>query len=234
MIDLNKYRIIELSVELCPTIYRLDGVREDPFPSTDMDWNETVAYSGGAKRLVLRQIKYPDMDFNELIDMEAHLGTHAESGKHLNYDRPSITDFPVDTWIGEAVVCDFSDKTLVKGERYELSPKDFGKVKKRDIVLIRGSLPYSDAPTMTEAAAKCLIDKKVKLIGGLEPFNGVISTDELRNIHNMFHENDIILVQGMINLNQIKKERVFFIGLPMRIRGLDASTIRAIVLEEKD
>ena len=52
MIDLNKYRIIELSVELSPTIYRLDGVREDPFPSTDLDWNETVVYSGGAKRLV--------------------------------------------------------------------------------------------------------------------------------------------------------------------------------------
>ena len=174
------------------------------------------------------------MDFNELIDMEAHLGTHAETGKHLDYERPSITDFPVDTWIGEAVVCDFSDKTPVKNERYELTPKDFAKVKKRDIVLIRSSLPYSDAPIMTEAAAKILIDKKVKLIGGLEPFNGVIGTDELRNIHNMFHENDIVLVQGMINLNQIKKERVFFIGLPMRIKGLDASTIRAIVLEEKD
>jgi kynurenine formamidase len=161
MINLSKYRIIELSVELCPTIYRLDGVREDPFPSTDLDWNETVAYSGGAKRLVLRQIKYPDMDFNELIDMEAHLGTHAETGKHLDYDRPSITDFPVDTWIGEAVICDFSNKTSIKGERYELTPKDFEKVKKRDIVLIRGSLPYSDAPIMTEAAVKCLIDKKV-------------------------------------------------------------------------
>jgi arylformamidase len=234
MIDLNKYRIIELSVELCPTIYRLDGVREDPFPSSDMDWNETVVYSGGAKRLVLHQIKYPDMDFNELIDMEAHLGTHAETGKHLDYDRPSITDFPVDTWIGEAVVCDFSDKTPVNVERYELTPKDFGKVKKRDIVLIRSSLSYGDAPTMTEAAAKSLIEKKVKLIGGLEPFNGVIGTDELRNVHNMFHENDIVLVQGMINLNQIKKERVFFIGFPMRIKGLDASTIRAVVLEEKD
>jgi kynurenine formamidase len=234
MIDLSKYRIIELSVELCPTIYRLDGVREDPFPSSDLDWNETVVYSGGAKRLVLRQIKYPDMDFNELIDMEAHLGTHAETGKHLDYDRLSITDFPVDTWIGEAVVCDFSHKTPVHDERYELTANDFGKVKKRDIVLIRSSLSYNDAPTMTEEAAKCLIDKKVKLIGGLEPFNGVIGTAELRNIHNIFHENDIVLVQGMINLNQIKKERVFFIGLPMRIKGLDASTIRAIVLEEKD
>lgn len=234
MIDLNKYRIIELSVELCPTIYRLDGVREDPFPSTDLDWNETVVYSGGAKRLVLRQIKYPDNDFNELIDMEAHLGTHAETGKHLDYDRSSITDFPVDTWIGDAVVCDFSNKTPVHDERYELTAHDFGNVRKRDIVLVRSSLPYSEAPTMTEEAAQCLIDKKVKLIGGLEPFSGVIGTAELRNIHNMFHENDIVLVQGMINLSEIKKERVFFIGLPMRIKGLDASTIRAIVLEEKE
>ena len=234
MIDLNKYRIIELSVELCPTIYRLDGVREDPFPSTDLDWNETVVYSGGAKRLVLRQIKYPDNDFNELIDMEAHLGTHAETGKHLDYDRQSITDFPVDTWIGEAAVCDFSNKTPVHDERYELTAKDFAKVRNRDIVLIRSSLSYMEAPTMTEEAARCLIDKKVKLIGGLEPFSGVIGTAELRNIHNMFHEHDIVLVQGMINLAEIKKERVFFIGLPMRIKGLDASTIRAIVLEEKD
>jgi len=234
MIDLSKYNIIELSVELCPTIYRLDGVREDPFPSTDLDWNETVIYSGGAKRLALRQIRYTDMDFNELIDMEAHLGTHAETGKHLDYDKPSITDFPVDTWLGEAVVCDFSKKTPTNGENYKLGPKDFAKVKKRDIVLIRSSLPYGEAPTMTEEAAQCLIDKKVKLIGGLEPFNGVIGTAELRNIHDMFHKNDIILIQGMINLNQIKKERVFFIGLPMRIKGLDASTIRAVVLEEKD
>ncbi|MDD5502504.1 MAG: cyclase family protein [Candidatus Thermoplasmatota archaeon] len=235
MIDFSKYRVIELSVELCPTIFTLDGIRHDAFPSTDMDWNQTVEYSGGAKRLILRQIRYPDMDFNELVDMEAHLGTHAECGKHLDYDHQDIADYPVETWFGEACVMDFTDKKPTPdGDRYELKPKDFAKVKEGDIVLIKSSLPYNEAPTMTMEAAQYLIDKKVKQIGGLEPFSGVIGTGELRDVHHLFHRSHMVLLQGIVNLDKITKDRVMFFGFPMRIKGLDACNVRAVVLEEKD
>lgn len=44
--------------------------------------------------------------------------------------------------------------------------------------------------------------------------------------------NDIPLIEGLVNLDKIKKRRVFYIGSPLRWQGLDACPIRAIALEE--
>jgi len=51
--------------------------------------------------------------------------------------------------------------------------------------------------------------------------------------HSNMLENDIPVIEGLANLEAVKKDRVFYIGLPLRVYGLDSSWIRAIALEEK-
>lgn len=50
--------------------------------------------------------------------------------------------------------------------------------------------------------------------------------------HDVFQMVNIPIIDGLINVNQIKKQRVFYIGTVVKWFGLDACWLRAIALEE--
>jgi len=43
---------------------------------------------------------------------------------------------------------------------------------------------------------------------------------------------DVVLIENLTNLDRLTRERVFFIALPLKIRGSDASPARVIAIEE--
>ena len=45
--------------------------------------------------------------------------------------------------------------------------------------------------------------------------------------------NNIPITYPLVNIAQLKQERVFYIGFPLSVERLEASWIRAIALEEK-
>jgi kynurenine formamidase len=63
---------------------------------------------------------------------------------------------------------------------------------------------------------------------------GVEASDGSTATHDNLLKNEIPLIEGLVNMEQVKKERLFYIGLPLKIAGLDSSWIRAIVLEPLD
>ena len=76
--------------------------------------------------------------------------------------------------------------------------------------------------------------KKVKMIGlqdiglevpGLKPHDRWFSHETLLG-------NNIPIIENLKNLEKLKRERIFYIGLPLKIMGLDSSWIRAVALEE--
>ena len=60
---------------------------------------------------------------------------------------------------------------------------------------------------------------------------GVEESHDSMATHNNLLKNDIPLIEGLVNIEKIGKERVFYIGLPLRVSKLDSSWIRAVVLE---
>jgi len=62
----------------------------------------------------------------------------------------------------------------------------------------------------------------------VEAPNGSIAT------HVNLLKNEIPLIEGLVNMEQISRERLFYIGLPLKVVGLDSSWIRAIALEPCD
>ena len=242
---LKGMNVIDLTLELCPTIIRSDGTRIYATPSPGFTWDETEKNFGqGYKHLLLRQvINADDQHWMHYIECESHLGTHVEVGSHLRFanrkkvsDKPllSVSELPVETWFGEASVFNFERK------RQEIEPKDLERVKKRDIVLMWSPSSESEAPILTEESVHYLIDEKaIKQFGGVFPFQGVYAAGENAgaqgyNLHDALLENNIPIIEGLIGLKRIKKERVFYIGLPLNMQGLDGCPIRAIVLEERD
>ncbi|MGE5790180.1 MAG: cyclase family protein, partial [Syntrophaceae bacterium] len=83
-----------------------------------------------------------------------------------------------------------------------------------------------------ELALWC-VARKVKLIG-VEPPSVAILTDmqELQAVHRILLGGDIVLVEGLCNLEEIRKPKVKVIALPLKIEGDDGAPARVIAIEE--
>jgi kynurenine formamidase len=86
-----------------------------------------------------------------------------------------------------------------------------------------------ECPFISPEAAAHLLSTGVKMVGiqgiGLEAPGSMAS-------HETFLLNDIPIIEGLENLQELRRERVFYIGLPIRLEGVDSSWTRAIAFEE--
>ena len=149
MIDLSKYRIIDLSHEMIPGEQKIDGhyLHGEPFFGRSVEVQEFMAY--GAR-----------MHF---IQSQTHNGTHCEGAYKYLDEGPDMAGMSLASYIGEAVVCDFSHKGSGEGIRAD----EFRRagVQSGDIVLVRtnpehsGELPYFEAEVLD-----FFIETRIKLL----------------------------------------------------------------------
>ncbi len=226
LIDLSQYRIIDLTTELHPGRMKVDG--------RYLHRSDNISPN---RRLELVQWIYqPNGDFMHYVNTETHIGTHVEMSAHLNFDKSqphgkelgrSASEFPIETWLGEACVIDFTHKKPVKGKGQGITAQDCKPVKERDIVLMRSPYEGEEQPYLTNEAQQYLVNRKIKQWG----FSGVNwGTDP--DGHDFFQMHNIPIIEGLVNLEKVTKPRVFYIGTVLKWFGLDACWIRAIALEE--
>ena len=220
MIDLSKYRIIDLSLELVPGERRVDGryLHGEPIWGRPIEVQEFTAFEAR-------------MHF---IQGQTHAGTHVEAPYKYSETGADIGSMPVVCYIGEAAACNFEHKEAGA----PITPDDLcsAGVKTGDIVLAWGAPAVADNPPyMTFEAIDWLIEREVKLFGneriGFSPPGtpyGCESGDARMLL------GGIVLADALRGLSQITKPRVFFIALPVKMRRITASWTRAIVLEEID
>ena len=218
MIDLSKYRVIDLSFELVPGEKKVDGryIHGEPARGRPVEVQEFIAFNAR-------------MHF---IQSQTHNGTHVEAPYKYSEEGADIASMPVESYLGEAVVCDFAHK----GVGQAISPDDLANagVKGGDIVLIRGRYPGGESlPYLTFESIDWLIDAGIKAIGMQNVDYSPPGTPYGRDDGDgRFLLAGIAYLDALTGLDQIRKPRVFFIGLPVRIRRVTASWTRAIVLEE--
>ena len=190
------------------------------------------------RRLQIRRFKVYAGEFMYDVDTMSHIGTHAEAPSHFipalyeGRRAADISELPAETWMGEAIFINLARLPA----KAKISPeylKNKG-VRKSDIVII-GNSPYTgeDKISMTSAAAQWLAQIGIKLLAmdftyNIEERFGNLN---LMSTHIELLERDIPLIEGLAHLDQLKEERVFFIGLPYRVKGCDGWPIRAIAIE---
>jgi len=215
MIETKNYRIIDLSAEIHPGVLKING---------------EYLHGKEVRRFEIRQFRYaPDKALMHWVETETHIGTHVELPAHLIDGAKSCSEMPVETFLGEAIVLKFDFLKPKDGKGQPITPSHLSKVKEGDIVLMWSPYEGSEAPYISPEAATWLAEKPVKMLGVQNI--GVEASYDLMATHNNLLKNEIPLVEGLINLDKIQKERVFYIGLPLRVAHLDSSWIRAIALE---
>ena len=217
MIDLANYRIIDLSYELVPGEKKIDGryIHGEPRWGRPVEVEEFIAFEAR-------------MHF---IESQTHNGTHVEAPYKYDEAGADVGSMPLQSYMGEAVVCDFGGR-----KQEPIGPEDLkgAGVRTGDVVLLRGSHgAVDDQPYLTWEAVDWLIDVGIKAIGMEYVAHSPPGTPFGKNDSDgRFLLAGIAYLDALTGLDQITKPRVFFIGLPVRLRRVTASWTRAIVLED--
>jgi len=171
------------------------------------------------------------------ITLLNHIGTHIEAPYHYLKDGKDVSEVPLERVVGEAVVLDFTHKK--PNEKIDVDDLErYGKdVREGDIVLIRTDRSrfwkteeYHQRPYLTNDAAKWFVQKKIGCLcidaSGIE-----VKGIETQPNHKTLFENDIPVIENLTNLDQLNKNRVFFMATPIKIDKTDASLVRAVAIE---
>lgn len=181
----------------------------------------------------------PTGDIMNDVYMWSHSGTHVEVSLHFYSGGKDTSDFPAETFVGPAIRLDFRHKEVNE----PITVADFqaaGEVREGDIVIMWQGREHQyrtshshDRPYVTAEAAEWLaLDRKIKLLGTDSSGFEVRGVKNHPNHHLFFKAGvDIPVVECLCNLGQIPNDRFFFVGMPLPVKGLDASPIRAIALE---
>lgn len=182
----------------------------------------------------------PTGDIMSEISMMSHSGTHVELPLHFYADGRDTSDFPPSAFIGPAIRLDFRHKET--NEAISLSDiLAAGDVRVGDIVILwegrdklyRTKDSHSRPYLSEEAGVWLVLDRKIKLLGTDSSGFEVRGGDKPHPNHHLFFKagTEVPVVECLCNLEKIPKDRFFFVGLPIPVKGLDASPIRAIALE---
>jgi predicted dehydrogenase/kynurenine formamidase len=176
------------------------------------------------------------------LSLYSHCGTHMDAPKHfLGDEGATIDQQSLSTCHGPARVVDLTPvmpRELLTVERLQAS---VDTIQAGDRLLLRtdwshrlGSNSYRDElPRISPELADWLVEKKVALIGVEAPsVADVNDLPEVTTVHQKLFRGGVVIVEGLVNLDQLQQPIVEFIALPLRITDGDGSPVRAIAIEE--
>lgn len=180
------------------------------------------------------------------ICLGAHTASHVDSPLHIIQDAPTIGQFEVDRFFGEAVLLDLTDKVVAN---YAVGVEDLKKfendIKPNDIVVLYtgwadvhfGTDKYwNDSPYITVEASEWLCTKKPKAIGfdffqeykaRFTDFN----PDDF-TMHKAILGKGIIIMEGFTNLGKLSKKRFQLFAVPIKMMDTEAAPARFFAIEE--
>jgi arylformamidase len=186
---------------------------------------------------VLRHQHYQNGYFVSQLIMGTHTGTHIDVPAHKIQGGKAVDEVPIDHFTGKAYVMDFTFlKPLeeISGEQLE---KFREKVKDVRTVIIKTNWGqhfgqddfFTSFPGLSEQAVEWFAKNNIRLIGLESPSVNAIKHQQ---IHTLLLEKEIGIVESLANVNEISNEYVELFAVPLKLKGLDGSPVRAFVIEE--
>lgn len=154
--------------------------------------------------------------------INSHFSTHIDAPIHMIKGGKTMSDYPLEKFIGEAVVLDVKGQSEIEADLYEVRKGDIvffltghsGKAYDHDY--------FENNPVISERTARELIEKRINIVG-LDSF----TPDNFpHSIHKMFLGNDILIVENLINLEKLAGRRFRCCILPLNIRDGDGAPCR--------
>jgi len=153
------------------------------------------------------------------FSMSSHLGSHADAPAHLFSDGATIGRLPLEAYVGPARVLDLPGRGEVGPD--SLPKKGLGVAR----ILFRSGGRASLSPL----AAIELVDKGARLVGTDAESIDAEDADDLP-AHRALLSRGVALLEGL-ELDHVAPGDYQLIALPLKFAGLDASPVRAVLIE---
>lgn len=217
MLDLSKYHIHDLTL---PYEKSVAGYAYDIARTVEKDgWNART------------------------LHLYSHAGTHIDAPLHFGVSDSTIDQFLPSQLMGKAWLVHIP----ITHSQQLLTIADLGEVAKQfqkgDSLLLRtdwnqflGRPKYrEELPRISEELANWCVSHQVKMLG-VEPPSvaDVNNLDEVTNIHHILLKGEVIIIEGLTNLDKIQKEQVFLLAFPLKIKDGDGAPARVVAMEEKE
>jgi kynurenine formamidase len=177
------------------------------------------------------------------LHLYSHCGTHIDAPVHYDANDNTITDIPLERCMVECWVADITD---IKA-REQITVEHLGHIRDKiqtdkGLILKTGwskqlGSPeyYLDLPRISMELAEWCVEKGISLLGVeshaiADPNN----REEIIAIHRVLLKENIIIVEGLMNLDAIPDEKFTLMVFPLKIAEGDGSPVRAVGIIEQD
>jgi arylformamidase len=164
------------------------------------------------------------------IAMDVHTGTHVDAPLHMVPGGDTIETLPLEKLVRKAKVIDLTNaEDSINAE--DLAGKD---IQKGDFVLLKTKNSWDkefnfEFIYVNHEAAKTLAEIGVSGVG-IDAL-GVERAQENHPTHKQLFKNEIIIIEGL-QLKDVPEGEYLMVAAPLKIRGLDASPARIVLIEE--
>ncbi|MGQ0647314.1 MAG: cyclase family protein [Gemmatimonadaceae bacterium] len=164
-----------------------------------------------------------------VIHLSPHVGTHADAPLHVRDGAAASHELPVDAFIGRAHVAD------VRGSRgvMPLSALGLPSTGPVERLLLRTGCSIADGrfpnewPVLHADAIDALLQRGLRLVGVDSPSIDHKESKDLVNHHRLFGGSANIVEN--LDLRDIAPGLYDLVALPLKLGGLDAAPMRAIL-----
>lgn len=194
----------------------------------------------GTKKPILQKVNTIEKNgFAETrIDMFSHTGTHIDAPAHMLQHGVHLDNINVDNFIGYATILDFSKEKLqtinvTSCKIYEelLEGVEFIIIKTGWSKYWGEDKYYKDFPFLSDEAAQWLTQYKLKGIG-IDAISIDNACSTSYNVHKTFMRNNIIIIENLTNLDAVSKQIFILSIMPLKIKDVDGSPVRAVAIED--
>ena len=201
----------------------------------------TLTYEEGMRGVAFENAKSKSVDGwnSKTLHLYSHSGTHMDAPFHFEVNNQTIDEFEVSRFVCESWVIPIDAhagqkiKSADLGVYADLINKGDGVILKTGWSAYVNENKYRDQlPGIHASLANWFVVKGINMVAVETPsIADVMDLEEVTKIHEILLGGDIIIVEGLTNLDSVSKEKVKLIALPLKIKGGDGAPARVIAME---
>lgn len=184
----------------------------------------------GDPTLNIKQIFSVEKDGSSLhtYSFGGHTGTHIDAPAHFIENGKSLSDIPIENFLGEGLLIDARDKKLI-----DIDVLSNIKVSKGIIIFFRTDYSnnmekvdyFLSYPVISEKLAKRLVEFGIKMIG----IDGPSPDKDPWPVHKILLSNEILIIENLCNLNKLPdKFKVYAFPLKVDTDGVPVRVVAEI------
>ena len=174
------------------------------------------------------------------LQLYSHCGTHMDAPCHFVSGAATIDQQDLSVVVGDAIVVNLAPASPKQLFRVEDFVSITDQITPGCRLLLRtdwhkryGTAEYrNELPRISIELAHWLVERQVGLIG-VEPPSvaDVNNIEEVTRVHQVLFRGKVVIVEGLVNLDQLTQPIVKFAALPLKVVGGDGTPVRAIAME---